>query len=406
MTGTIQPGSKANITLTPPDMGGFTQPRHLAFLNTLDPTRKDKDSYEVRVGANRVRPAPEAYEPHTVFLAVSRYPIKWPPGRAIRRECFSGFCKESEMATKFAGLNYGFVERDAEADPREVRKVALDPRQEPAGTVWACSSASKEYIDLAVWPDSPEQRSRDNKAYYQVKKSNLKAEKARKKAVEEAAVSGAEIPAEDLDSGDIPLPPFRDPVVGWERPSPPFLDTRLIVPLMTITLPTRPLAATLARLCNSFARGLPFVASVPNHDRKDGPDFFRRLLRMRANRIRELTENIVEKLDGNGGGFFGLRLDSEQKGRGVEGESLGDDVERPNDGWAQLRWLEADSPLWEGIERDAFIESWKDVDGVGAGLPLTETGTSVESVAAPRSQERSEFFLTPVESQEQPSAKA
>lgn len=307
------------------------------------------------------------------------------------------------MATKFAGLNYGIVKPDEGTDTTETRKIVLDPREEPVETEWTCESASKEYIDLAVWPDSPEQRSLDNKAYYQVKKSNTKAEKAHQKAIEEAAVDGAATVVAYSDSDNIPLPPFRAPVVGWERPSPPFLDTRLIVPLMTITLPTRPLAATLARLCNSFARGLPFVASVPNHDRKDGPDFFRRLLRMRANRIRELTENIVDKLDGNGGGFFGLRMDSEQKGRGVEGESLGDDVARPSGGWAQLRWLEADSPVWDGIERDVFMEAWKDMDGVGTSMPLTEIGTPVEAeVDFPRSQESSEFFLTPVESHEQP----
>ena len=80
-------------------MGGFTQPQHLAFLNTRDPTRKAKDSYDVRIGQNRVRPDSEAYEPHVVYLAVTRYPVKWPGhGRAVRRETFSGFCKESELA--------------------------------------------------------------------------------------------------------------------------------------------------------------------------------------------------------------------------------------------------------------------------------------------------------------------
>lgn len=123
-------------------MGGFTQPRHLAFLNTLDPTRKPKDSYAVRVGASRVRPDAEAYEPHIVYLAVTRYPVRWGHGRATRRECFSGFCKESELAERFRLLNGWRVSGSG---------------------YYVGDSASNEYLEQAVWPGSPQARSLANK---------------------------------------------------------------------------------------------------------------------------------------------------------------------------------------------------------------------------------------------------
>jgi hypothetical protein len=312
-------------------MGGFTQPRHLAFLNPMDNSRKQKDSYAVRVGESRVRPQAEAYEPHLVYLAVTRHPVRWGHGRATRRECFSGFCKESELVDRFKQLNGWMVGADGQY------KVA---------------SASKEYTELAVWPGSPEARSLANKMNKIALKKTLDAEAL------EAGAEAVKLPKINI------LPP----VVGFVRPLPPFSDPTLIMPLMTITLPSRPLASTLSRLCNSHPRGLPFYASVPNNDRKDGPSFFRRLLRMRSDRIRELTSQIVDKLEGNGGGFFGLRLNSEDKGRGVEGENLSEALDRPQRGWAVLRWLDDNSEGWSGLERETLKESWMDEAGVETEL--------------------------------------
>lgn len=340
-------------------MGGFTQPRHLAFLNYNDNTRKEKDSYGVRVGADRVRPAPEAYEPHCVYLAVTRYPVRWGHGRATRRECFSGFCKESELGERMRQLNWGIWR---EADPKKPETTAG----------WTCSSDSKEYLDLAVWPGSPEARSLANKTYYQKRKSI-----AKEQAAEASEVSGEKVP---LDLSSVPatlLPEFLPAVGDFTRPSPPYFDLPLIVPLLTLTLPTRPLASTLSRLCNGHPRGLPFIASVPNEDRKDGPPLFRRLLRMRINRIKDLTGEIVQKLDGYGGGFFGLRLGSEDKGRGVEGESLGQEMKSPEGGWAKVSWLDEGSECWEGIEREAIEGDWKVVEGVREGERWTDAGRVV-----------------------------
>lgn len=345
-------------------MGGFTQPQHFAFLNPLDPTRKQKDSPSLRTSADRIRPAASSYEPHTVYLAVTRYPVKWPGhGRAVRRECFSGFCRADELDKEFRELNGG---RWREGRTDWVKKEK--GKQKEAVEVlpgWEARKESQEYIDCAVWPGSPQERTMLNKPIY----AALKAQKRLKE--EDSSPSALE---------DSVTPPFLPPVSrDWTAPSLPHLapSSRPIVPLLTLTLPTRPLAATLARLCNSHPRGLSFVASVADADRKDGPAFFRRLLRMRADRMRDLSGELVSRLRGEGGGLFAVRLSAEDKGRGVEGERLGEDFKEPEGGWVELKWLRAESEVWEGIQRASLVSSWEGLEGVGRGDEFAEDGRGV-----------------------------
>lgn len=370
-------------------MGGFTQPRHLAFLNPMDKTRKPKDSYEIRVSENRVRPSLEAYEPHVVYLAFTRYPVRWGHGRATRREVFSGFCKESEMMDRFKMLNGGW--------------------RRSGGHIFR-DSDTVEYLDLCVWPGSPEERSLLNKYRRQAAKIIEKEQGEQEDSLEEEGIEGQEgIEGDEAESSlssretvpsieteavavsemalgadglPLPTPPssppkkkkknnikynILPPVHNFIRPLPPYTSPPIIIPFLTITLPTRPLASTLARLCNAFERGLPFYASVPNPDRKDGPAFFRRLLRLRMDRIRQLTGLMVTRLQGEGGGFFGLRLNAEDKGRGVEGEYLYEDLPVPVKGWAQIRWLKDDSEGWEGLEKETLKGSWELEEGIVDG---------------------------------------
>ncbi|GAA6046566.1 hypothetical protein JCM3770_006212 [Rhodotorula araucariae] len=370
----------AQLTETKTYMGGFTQPRHLQYLTTLDPTRKEKDSREVRVGPNRTRPAAEAYEPHTVYLAVTRYPIRWGHGRQTRRECFSGYCRESELEDRFRALNYGTW---AEETTELVKLKHGQPRQ-PVTTPahWACHDDSKEYLDLAVFPGSPEERALLNKPAGRLL-AQLRKERVR-------LVRDAEAAASDKDKADIAAPgdflsdkgrtvaeldalidschaQLAPPVKGWTRPSPPYTSPPLVVPLVTVTLPTRPLAATLARLCNGHARGLPFIASIPVEDRKDGPALFRRLLRMRANRLQQVARELVYKLEGHAGGLMGLRLSPEERGRGIEGEGLGERVSAPERGWVEVSWLDPASECWTGLARDEYLASWDDLEGAKSG---------------------------------------
>lgn len=376
----------AQLTETKTYMGGFTQPRHLHFLNPLDPNRKAKDSYDVRAGENRVRPAAEAYEPHSVYIAVTRYPVRWGHGRATRRECLSGFCKTSELADTFRKLNYG----EWRDDETRLIKLAHGRPREPVVTPahWHCARETKEYIDLAVLPGSPEERSLVNKPVSQrlgvllkeikreqtelatltsdpdAYRASVEMEEQREESFE-ATKARKEANLERLErlarSTRLELAPpvSKDTYV---RRAPPYLDERLVVPLVCVTFPTRPLAATVARLSNGHPRGLPFIASVPDQDRRDGPSLFRRLLRMRANRLFDVSRQLVSKLSGDQGGLMGLRLTPDDKGRGVDGEGLERDVDVPEGGWADVAWLTAESDVWDGIDRDSCVALGADLE--------------------------------------------
>lgn len=67
-----------------------------------------------------------------------------------------------------------------------------------------------------------------------------------------------------------------------------------------------------------------------------------------------------------------MRFTADDKGRGVEGEMLGEELEVPKDGWAEVRLLSEESRVWEGIEAKAFIESWEGLDSVRMGPELME----------------------------------
>ncbi|BGP12372.1 hypothetical protein JCM10213_002024 [Rhodosporidiobolus nylandii] len=394
----------AQMTETKTYMGGFTQPRHFQYLTVMDPTRKNKDSYEVRVGENRIRPEASAYEPHTVYLAVTRHPIRWGHGRATRREVFSGYCKESELAERFKELNYGrWVE-----EKTELVKLAHGKPKQPVTTPahWACLDDSKEYLDLAVLPGSPEERALLNRpASHQIRALEAELKRLTKKDYElYDKLNPPATPSEPKPPGPPakapPRPPLPDDFVSptadrqkeikaqirqirttlrpavenYERPTPPYLDPRLVVPFLTVTLPTRPLAATVARLCNAHPRGLPFMAGIPNDDRRDGPALFRRLLRLRTNRLQELTQEIVQKITGHGGGLMAMRLKPEDRGRGIEGEGLSEEVKAPTArGWAEFSWLDEKSPCWEGIAKEQYIDGWAEMAEAKRGPDRAET---------------------------------
>ncbi|GAA5867920.1 hypothetical protein JCM3774_004722 [Rhodotorula dairenensis] len=367
----------AQLTPVKTYMGGFTQPRHFEYLTVMDPTRKKKDSYDVRLGPNRVRPVAEAYTPHTVYLAMTRYPVRWGHGRATRRECFSGFCSEADLEERFRALNYGTWKED---ETKLVKLKHGQPKQ-PVLTPahWHCLAESKEYLDLAVLPGSPEERALLNRPASHFLRA-LEKEKARlQKALANDSTSVAAT-GRSLEELDALIAEHRKrllpPVVDYVRPEPPYTDPPHVVPFLTVTLPTRPLAATLARLCNGHPRGLPFIASIPNEDRRDGPALFRRLLRMRADRIRELVDQLVYRLEGNVGGLMSLRLSPEDKGRGLEGEGLDKKLEAPPRGWAEYSFLDDASPCWDGIAREQYLTSWEGMpEQVKQGPRRDEKGT-------------------------------
>ncbi|KAF9267265.1 hypothetical protein L218DRAFT_727086 [Marasmius fiardii PR-910] len=143
-------------------------------------------------------------------------------------------------------------------------------------------------------------------------------------------------------------------------------------PLLAITVSTRPLANTLARLSRSLTRGLPFHASVVMEDRKSKTSLPLRLRGLRLERMQSLAVGLAQTLAGARGGLIGLRFSPADKGRGVNGEGF-------------------EKPIpWE-----------KRVIGVGVGqwYPLSEEiiGAFEEcgkTVPRPHLEEKLEPFLT------------
>jgi hypothetical protein len=94
------------------------------------------------------------------------------------------------------------------------------------------------------------------------------------------------------------------------------------IPVLAITLPTRPLARTVARLAKALPRGLPYLASIPQEDYKCRSSLPSRMLNLRLVRMRRLAMQTAERLAGYFGGFPGLRFDPSMPGRGVNGAML------------------------------------------------------------------------------------
>ena len=94
-------------------------------------------------------------------------------------------------------------------------------------------------------------------------------------------------------------------------------------PLLTITVSTRPLAVTLARLSRAHPRGLPFYASISNDDRKAHASYSDRMRNMRLDRMGSLAVQMAQLLAGARGGFIGIRFGTKEKGRGIHGQGFG-----------------------------------------------------------------------------------
>ena len=97
-------------------------------------------------------------------------------------------------------------------------------------------------------------------------------------------------------------------------------------PLLTLSVSTRPLAATLVRLSRSLPRGTPFYASIPPEDRRSGPSFNARMRHLRIDRMHSLAVQVAQLLAGARGGFTGLRFSASDTARGVDGAGFADTI--------------------------------------------------------------------------------
>ncbi|KAJ3926524.1 MAG: hypothetical protein NXY57DRAFT_948055 [Lentinula lateritia] len=93
-------------------------------------------------------------------------------------------------------------------------------------------------------------------------------------------------------------------------------------PLISLTVSTRPIAKTLARLSRGLSQGKPFYSVVPPDDRKSKASFAGRLRSLRVTRMRTLAIEMAQLLAGARGGPIGVRFDEHSRGRGIDGEGL------------------------------------------------------------------------------------
>ncbi|KAH9929366.1 uncharacterized protein B0H18DRAFT_1117410 [Fomitopsis serialis] len=107
---------------------------------------------------------------------------------------------------------------------------------------------------------------------------------------------------------------------------PTLAETAFWRPLLSVTLQTRPLTTTVARLSRAYARGTPFYSTVDPHDRKYGPSMGGRVRNMRLNRTHELVVDLARLLRGERGGPLGMRWNPESLGRGINGEGMAEPI--------------------------------------------------------------------------------
>lgn len=147
---------------------------------------------------------------------------------------------------------------------------------------------------------------------------------------------------------------------------PTLAETPFWRPLLSITLSTRPLAVTLARLSRSLPRGLPFYASISNDDRKTRASFSDRMRNLRIDRMENLTVEIAQLLAGARGGFIGIRFGVNERGRGIGGEGLEAPLPKEN---RTIKigvgnWYRRADEVKEAFREDAITQ----VGEIGVGL--------------------------------------
>lgn len=152
------------------------------------------------------------------------------------------------------------------------------------------------------------------------------------------------VEGENSDSGDAPEAPERSPTFASsdvkleeeQRPVNPkstrdklrktyfeFIKSEPFWrPLLCLSVSTRPIALTLARLARGLPQGNPFHSVVSPDDRKSVASYPGRLRSLRIMRMRTLATEMAQLLLGARGGLIGVRFDAQSRGRGIEGEGL------------------------------------------------------------------------------------
>jgi len=399
-------------------MGGFTRPRDLRSSNWFLGGRY------ATIGKAYELPPKSAYEPHTVYLLESRYPIKHGLGRVDCYDHVVGVCREGDFEAVLRRYNSVRAPR-TELEAMDNARWPWGPQYQLKRTKWwgphenprdiikeifGDEGSPDSYIDdTGTFEEFEEEVEAGNDDSRQLKvEANVEEEKLNPKSLSVesstlvASIASAPSSVDQKRTfhsstrayaiptpGEAPnftserrsqhhdkqtaavaervqqedhytiyahthsIPPHiggsitttkfpkhgKAPKSRHARLSPPtpipsntnaireqylptLAETPFWRPLLSLTLSTRPLALTLARLSRSLPRGLPFYSSICNDDRKTHASYSARIQCMRIDRMEDLTVQIAQLLAGARGGFIGVRFSTQEKGRGIGGEGL------------------------------------------------------------------------------------
>ncbi|CAE6536449.1 unnamed protein product [Rhizoctonia solani] len=353
--------------------GGFTQPRILRGSNWFP-----GGAY---IAKNKVyeKPVDSAYEPHTVYILESRYPIRTKePGRPDVPEHIVDVIGESIWLPYLKHKNSA--------------KVSGNSRLSMDAAWWPFLNRRINKLEPEPWWNKDEDPEQLRLEALGLTNSDNPPEPLREfyKDITQYRPNGTKI-VEPTPTKTI-VPQRKARTIGDIRAEyePMLKKEAFWRPLVSVTLATRPLANTLVRLCRALPRGLPFYASIDTHDRKTVVSFPDRMRLLRLRRMRELTIEIARRLEGYYGGFVGIRFGKDDRGRAIRGERLEQPLPDPlrviRVGLGEWYELEQEMELWKLEAMDAGVEievkpmdEWgRRVDESGVVLPGQEIAEGVE----------------------------
>ena len=198
-------------------MGGYSVPQKIRSFNWLL-----KDGYSPE-GIVPFPPAPEAYQPHTIVILEGSYPRKYGPGRKPA---------------------YEYVYRIVRPVDVEIMVKKYNSADAPALLL--------ESMDNTYWPWK-KQMQRENK-------------KAQARPEEQAADKGMSAPSDLAEKEPEPGGPKTKVQTLRDKYLPMLESQPFFRPLVTVTLPTRPLAVALAHFFKSLSFGWTYHAFLAKHD--------------------------------------------------------------------------------------------------------------------------------------------
>ncbi|KDQ57931.1 hypothetical protein JAAARDRAFT_78424 [Jaapia argillacea MUCL 33604] len=181
---------------------------------------------------------------------------------------------------------------------------------------------------------------------------------------------------------------------------PTLAETPFWRPLLTVTVSTRSLALTLSRLSKGLERGLPYHAALSNEEKKSAASQTSRTRCLRLDRMQFLAVEMAKILHGQRGGMLGIRFNTEEPGRGIDGYGFEDPIP------IEKRMIQIGLGNWYHLKdevAEAFVEDSKDTDGGLKVFSLDDFGNRTNEVGEQvpwRENEQIQMHEIPQESPE------